>query len=144
MARKKRRRTREANVNMTPMIDVVFQMIIFFVVTIEMDKKLINEKIRLAMSPDGPAIVKKDPRTVVVEVDAKGRITIAQRPVTPAFFTKIMRKAVQEWGQSTPVLIRGDARTRHEDIRRVVDACTHAGLWKVSFAATKEKARKGS
>jgi len=129
---------------MTPMIDVVFQMIIFFVVTIEMEQRLINENIRLAMSPDGPAIEKKDPRTVVVEVDADGRITIARARISAQMFTKIMRKAVSENGQNTPVLIRGDARTRHSDIRRVVDACTQAGLWKVSFAATKEKARKGT
>ncbi len=37
-------------------------------------------------------------------------------------------------------MIRGDAATRHEDVRKVMDACSAAGLWKIKFAAIKEKA----
>jgi len=129
-------------INMTPMIDIVFQMIIFFVLTIQMEKQALNEKIRLAMSPHGPAVEKKDPRTVTVEVDDKGVITIARQPLTPVQFKNIMRKAVAEYGQTTPVVIRGDGRTRHEDIRKVMDACSDAGLWKVKFAAIKDAVEK--
>ncbi|MBN1672028.1 MAG: biopolymer transporter ExbD [Kiritimatiellae bacterium] len=139
--RRKRGRVEELRIDMTPMIDIVFQMIIFFVVTIELEKQLFTESIQLAQSPHGPMIEQKDPRTVVVEVDHKGHILIAQTEVTPLQFYAIMRKAVKAGGQTTPVLIRGDSRTRHEDIRRCIDACTRAGLWKVSFAAIKEKAK---
>ena len=57
---------------MTPMIDVVFQLIIFFVVTAAAEKDQFNQKILLAFSPHGPAIEQKDPRTVTVEVDVEG------------------------------------------------------------------------
>ena len=66
----------DAQLDMTPMIDVVFQLIIFFVTTVDMESKAIDTKIRLAMSPNGPVEEQKDPRTVVVDVDNDGDISI--------------------------------------------------------------------
>ena len=138
-----RRSTEEVGVNMTPMIDVVFQLIIFFVVSTELDRQAFNESIMLSMSPHGPAIEKKDPRTVVVEVDRKGRIYIGPTRLTASTLRNMLRGAVNRSGQSTPVQIRGDRRARHEDIRLVMEACGEAGIYRVSFVATKEKAKKG-
>jgi len=137
-----RRSTEEVGVNMTPMIDIVFQLIIFFVVTTELEKERFNESIMLAFSPSGPAIEKKDPRTIVVEVDAKGRIFIARNRLTMGLLTTSLRNAVGQYGLSTPVQIRGDRKAKHESIRRVMEACGRAGIWRVSFVATKEKGRK--
>ncbi len=139
--RKRRNRSGDAmEVNMTPMIDVVFQMIIFFVCTADMDRKAFDEKIRLAMSPHGPIVEKKDPRTVTIEVDAKGNLQIFRTPYSYGAMQQTLRKAVAEYGQTVPVVIRGDSQTKHEDIKRVMDAAASAGLWKIKFAATKEVA----
>ena len=37
------------------------------------------------------------------------------------------------------MIIRGDAKTAHKDIKRVMDVCTEAGLWKLEFSAYKER-----
>lgn len=140
MRARKKKGVDVAEINMTPMIDVVFQMIIFFVCTADMDRKAFDEKIRLAMSPHGPAEEKKDPRTVVIEVDKRGNIQIFRTPYSFAAMQQTLRKAVAEYGQTVPVVIRGDAETKHEDIKRVMDAAAGAGLWKIKFAATKEMA----
>lgn len=127
--------------NMTPMIDVVFQMIIFFVTTADMDRKAFDEKIRLALSPHGPAVEDKDPRTVTIEVDEKGRIQFGRGIyVSTDYLRSIMRKTVAEFGQTVPVVIRADGNVKHSDVKRVMDACSMAGLWKIKFAATKEQA----
>ena len=126
--------------NMTPMIDVVFQMIIFFVTTADLDRKAFDEKIRLALSPHGAAVEQRDPRTITIEVDKNGRIEIGRAYVTPQVLKSILRKAVAEYGQTTPVVIRGDGETRHAEIRKVMDICSMSGLWKIKFAATKEEA----
>jgi len=126
---------------MTPMIDVVFQMIIFFVCTIDLDKKKFDERIKLSMAPHGKAVEKKDPRTMIVDVNAKGQIGIAQAYMDAGTFEVMLRNAVSRYGQTMPVLIRGDARTRHRDIRRVLDICSRVGLWKIKFAAIKDKAQ---
>jgi len=128
----------EGGVNMTPMIDVVFQLIIFFVCTAQLERQAIDESIRLSMSPHGPAVETKDPREVVVEVDDKGRISIARSYMSEAFLKNLLRNVVISHGQTTPVVIRASGASKHEDVKKVMDACAYAGLWKVSFAAIKD------
>ena len=143
MRKKGRKAAEGGQINMTPMIDIVFQMIIFFVCTVELERKAVNERIRLAMAPHGPAEEKKDPRTILVDVDDKGRISINRTQLPLPVFNAVIRKAVAETGQTTPVVIRGDIDTRHEHIRKVMDICSSAGLWKIRFAAIKDRAVKG-
>ena len=66
------------HVDMTPMIDCVFQLMIFFIVTFKLDADMINEKIELAQSPHGPAIEEKVPGTMIIEVDHRGIVTMGR------------------------------------------------------------------
>lgn len=135
-----RKRDEEMTVNMTPMIDVVFQLIIFFVTTVDLENKALDTKVRMAMAPHAPAVEKKDPRTIMVDVDSQGRIQIANVRMSPDVLKQVLRKAVGDYGPTIPIVIRGDGKTKHEDIKMVMDACAGAGLWKVKFAAIKEQA----
>jgi biopolymer transport protein ExbD len=56
-----KKRADEPGFNMTPMIDVVFQLIIFFVCTADMQQKAIDESIKLALAPHGKPVEQKDP-----------------------------------------------------------------------------------
>jgi biopolymer transport protein ExbD len=121
------------------MIDVVFQLIIFFVCTVNMQEKAIDERIALALAPHGKAVTVKNPLEVNIDVDSKGRISIARTVISQGTLLAVLKKTVSESGQQTPVIIRGDASCKHEDIKKVMDAAVQAGLWKVKFAALKEK-----
>ena len=120
------------------MIDIVFQMIIFFVLTVQMERDQINEQIRLAMSPHGPPVEQKDPRTVTIDVTDTGQLYIGRVRVSEGRLFEVMRSAVNQFGQTTPVVIRGDMDTPHEHIKRAMDICTRAGLFRIKFAAIKE------
>lgn len=137
-----RKRTEEPGINMTPMIDVVFQLIIFFVTTVDLEAKAIDENLKMAMAPHGVAVEKKDPRTIFVDVDANGRIAIARVVMSAPMLRLVLRKSVAEYGQTVPVVIQADGRTKHEHVKAVMDSCAAAGLWKVKFAAKKEEAQK--
>ena len=130
----------DAQLDMTPMIDVVFQLIIFFITTVDMESKALDTKVRMAMSPNGPVEDVKDPRTVVVDVDSDGTISIMKTRLSEGQLLNILNKARNSSGQSTPVVIRGDLAAKHEQVKRVMDICGKAGLWKIRFAALKEKA----
>ena len=130
----------DAKLDMTPMIDVVFQLIIFFVVTAAMQDKAMETNVRMAMAPNGPVETVKDPRTVTVDVVADGTIQIMKTRLSEGQLLTILNNARKSAGQSTPVVIRGDLETKHEAIKRVMDICGKAGLWKIRFAALKEKA----
>lgn len=124
-------------VDMTPMIDVVFQLIIFFIVTMKLEQD-INEDIVLADARYGPAIEEEDPRTMIIEVDQRGWISIRGAQLTRNTLQGIMVQRFKRYG-AFPVLIKGDHRTNHEDIRAVMDICSAIGIWRINFAATKEK-----
>ena len=130
----------DAKLDMTPMIDVVFQLIIFFVVTAAMQNKAMETNVRMAMAPNGPVEEVKDPRTVLVDVVEDGTIQIMKSRISEERLFTVLNNARKTSGQSTPVVIRGDLTTKHEAIKRVMDICGKAGLWKIRFAALKEKA----
>jgi len=129
---------------MTPMIDVVFQMIIFFVCTVQLEKEAINEAINIPDAPHAPAAAQeKDPRTITIEIDRKGKVSIARTPLSLSKLKSVLKKTVADYGvrgPSIPILIRADSATKHLHVRRVMDVCTSAGLYKIAFVAIKDSA----
>jgi len=134
----RRERSEGSTVDMTPMIDVVFQLIIFFIVTVKLEQD-INPDIILEHAPDAPAIERSDPRTTIIEVNRRGWISMHGAQLTKTQLQSILKAKFNRRGGQFPVLIRGDQRTRHKDIRAVMDMCTEIGVWKINFAAIKEK-----
>ncbi|MDF7823225.1 biopolymer transporter ExbD [Pontiellaceae bacterium B12227] len=129
-------------INMTPMIDVVFQMIIFFVCTAQLEREQFSEWINLPDSPNAPEMAQeKDPRTITIEVDEKGKITIGRTPLSISKLRKVLTKTVADYGvygPSIPIQIRGDAMSHHSNVRKVMDVCTESGLYKIAFIAVKD------
>ena len=126
--------------NLTAMIDVVFQLIIFFVCTTNMQNS-IDDRIQLAIAPHGKPVVKKDPREIKIDVDAKGRISIALTYISPDLLKAIVKKSILEYGSDTPIIIRGDNEARHQAIQSAMNACTEAGIYKIKFSVLKEKGK---
>jgi biopolymer transport protein ExbD len=131
----------EMELNMTPMIDVVFQLIIFFVVTLKMEDEF-NKEIHLEKGPHGPAIKSEgQSSTLVIEVDSKGRLSMHGLRIDRNLLTGMLHRRYNKVGEF-PVLIRADKKTKHQDVRAVMDLCTSVGLWKINFAAVKQEAGK--
>lgn len=135
----RRRGAGECQMDMTPMIDCVFQLIIFFIVVISLAEKK-NEEIQLAMGPHGPLLKETDRniRPLVIEVDKRGHLSMQGIRLTRSTLEQIVRYRRNRLGDY-PVMIRADYRAQHKDVRAVMDLCTRAGLWRVSFTAIKEK-----
>ena len=76
-----------------------------------------------------------DPGTVRrVSGPSNGRVTVNQRQLTLSQLTEILKRVTSHLEGQT-VIVRGDAETRHQDIMSVLDACTKANVWMISFAA---------
>ena len=133
MATKKRE---DAQIDLTPMIDVVFQLIIFFIVTIKMEQEYAD--IELEPAYNGPAIEDDaSPLTIEIEVDRRGWISIHNAQMTRQQLYNMMKGRFKQHGPF-PVLIRADWRARHKDVRSVMDICANVGIWRINFAAVKE------
>ena len=126
-------------VNMTPMIDVVFQMIIFFICTSELEKFDIDKSVELQQAPHGRQVDQQNPLTVTVNVRDDGAILISGFQLSAAQFRGVMATSVARHGTGIPVVIRGDRRAAHQQISTVMDVCKDVGIWRVSFAAIKQE-----
>jgi len=125
--------------DMTPMIDCVFQLIIFFIVTVNLEK---NYKEDIYLEEAHYADVSSDnDRTMTVEVDKRGLISLNTVPMSPSQFQAIVQRRYNMMGEF-PILIRADYRTMHRHVRTVMDICSATGLYKIQFSAVKE--RKGN
>lgn len=137
----KRKGSEECALDMTPMIDVVFQLIIFFVVTLKAASDM-NKDIILEYGVNGPKFEEKEIPPLIIEVAQNGRISINNATLTPAMLASILNQRVERLGTNFPLLIRADKRTHHEKVREVMNVCTARGLWKISFVALIEKKGK--
>ena len=152
MAKKKNKRETEgAAMDMSPMIDVVFQLIIFFVVTLK-TADTVNPDIELEYGKDGPTLkadeFKIPPLTIEVKryfrhtkfftgALNKSVVSINGAIVTDGQLRSMLRQTVARRGKNFPLLIRADKDAYHEDVRRVMNICNEVGIWQVSFLAMK-------
>ena len=144
MAKSKRKSMEGGDMNMTPMIDVVFQLIIFFIVTLKMTEN-INPDIVLEDGKHGEIITGENvpTQTIEIEVSRRGRISIHNAQLDTARLAMHIRDRYNKYG-SFPVMVRADYRTRHEDVKRVMDVCTRNGVWKIGFIAVQDRRVKGA
>ena len=125
--------------DMTPMIDVVFELIIFFVVTLKMaDEK--DETVRLEDGKHGVELTPEEmpPSHLIVDIARNGRISMYNVTITPEQLGERVKERKRRFGEF-PVLIRADYRARHEYVCRVMNACTRNGVWKLSFVAVYDR-----
>ena len=138
MAKKHRDEGAEvADIPISSMIDIIFLLIIFFVVTAAMDKEVEDAEVLLANAPHGKPIKKKDPRSVTINVRMNGDITLAGRVVSVSTVSDVLKIAAHQYGPDIPILVRADERTYHGFVAKVMAAVTKTRLYKVKFQAIK-------
>jgi len=137
-----RKTSENPQLDMTPMIDVVFELIIFFVVTLtEAQRK--DETIELEDGKSGIVLTPEElpPTHMMVDIglDRKGkpRISMGDRDITPDEIGRRVKEKMRKVGEF-PVLIRADYAVPHYAVAKVMNACTANGIWKISFVAVQE------
>jgi biopolymer transport protein ExbD len=136
---KRKKEVEEADIPISSMIDIVFLLIIFFVVTASMDKEIQDESIKLTNAPHGKPVKKKDPRAVTINVRKNGDINVSGRIVSMGTVSDILKNAAHQYGTDIPIIIRGDRDTLHGYVKKVLEAIQETQLYKVKFQALKEE-----
>ncbi len=120
----------EITLNLTPLIDVVFQLLVFFMVatTFFDDERELELELPRAESGSGP---ERLPEELVINVLRDGRLSLHGSEIDPTGLRAELERAAGA-DPATPVTIRGDARVEHARIVAVMDACALAGLSNLS------------
>ena len=120
----------EAAIDMTPMLDVVFIMLIFFIVTASFVKEAGIDVNR----PEAATAVKKDRANILIAISDKGEIWINKRRIDARAVQANIERLHAENPQGT-VVIQVDKKATTETLIKVMDASRAAGVFDVSIAA---------
>ncbi len=112
--------------DMTPIIDCVFNLLIFFLVATTFQQAEREMNIALPHARSG-APVSAMLREIVINVDRDGRIVAAGRPLEPADLAAMLKAAVAANPQQK-VAVRGDRNAAYAHVVRVLDICKANGI----------------
>ncbi|MCZ6834242.1 MAG: biopolymer transporter ExbD [Planctomycetota bacterium] len=114
------------HMDLTPIIDMVFLLLIFFLVATTFQQTEREMKIALpAASSAGP--ISSALRELIINIDVEGRIILNGLTVHPDELRSIINDAVSQ-NADQKVTIRGDQATSYANIVRVLDICKGAGI----------------
>ena len=123
----------EVGFNMTPMIDVVFLLIIFFLVSSHLAKQEAQMDLPLPIADSGE---KSDDqaRRLTLNVTSDGTLSLAGRTLDRARLQPRLAAARQEHGEDLEIRIRSDRSVPYRAISPIMLACARSGIWNVTFS----------
>jgi biopolymer transport protein ExbD len=133
------RRRPAVDINMAPLIDVVFLLLIFFMVsTTFRDESRLRVQLPEARGDSLPA---ETPAMLRIVIDQSGRFAVNDQVLADAQPLTLARALTAALGARTAsaapsVLIQADARTAHQAVMTAMDVASQAGLHRIIFAAT--------
>ena len=121
-------------IGLTPLIDVVFLLLIFFMVSTTFERSAeLNIELPVASARAN------DPgdTTIAVAIDSGGGVRVEGFLLANPETASVRRAltAAAKGLDAPPVIISADARTPHQSVVTVMDAARQAGLHKLTFAA---------
>jgi len=129
MSRKKQRQEEESSIDVTPMLDVVFIMLIFFIVT----SVFIKEAGIDVNRPDATTAEPKENVSILVAINATNEIWIDKRRVD----VRAVKSVIERLRAENPeggVVIQADNEANVKTLTAVADAARELGIYDVSIA----------
>jgi biopolymer transport protein ExbD len=123
------------------MIDVVFQLIIFFLVASHLAHQESQVELSLPSASSGEPIQEARTRTLTVNVRSEGTILLTGQPVTPEELGRKLAFEKSNAGEDVEVRIRADRGVPYRAMEPILLACARSGLWKVSIAVVEAENR---
>jgi len=123
----------EERLELTPLIDCIFLLLIFFLVTTSFYKLERELRVNLPESSEGESKQEEPPAEIIINVMRDGTIYVNRELKTYDELLQVLKNAVQKW-PGIPVIIRGDALAYHKVIVRVMEACSKAKVNSLSIS----------
>ncbi|WP_421862782.1 ExbD/TolR family protein [Motiliproteus sp.] len=128
----KRQLSEEVNVNLTPLIDVVFLLLIFFMVSTTFTKET-HLQIDLPQASAEP--VDAELLVIDIAITAEGRFSVNEQPLVNSQLETLKRAITQAARnkEKLPVMISADAQAPHQAVVTAMDAAGQLGFVELSI-----------
>lgn len=129
----------KADINTTPLVDVMLVMLIIFLVTIPVINKTV--KVDLPKAANIPTVTK--PENITIAIDRNGNIYWNEGLVPDRTRLQDLVVSAARQNPQPEIHIRGDAQTRYEAVGRVMYAIQRGGVIKVGFITEPDRGIRG-
>ena len=123
---------------MTPMIDVVFLLIIFFLVSSHLARQESQMELELPMAASGEDDIDQQTPRITINVKPDGSLWLAGRPISQKQLIDRFTAVQEKEGDKIEVRIRGSRDAPYSTVEPIMLACTRAKVWKVTYAVYRE------
>ena len=123
----------EVGIDMSPMIDCVFILLIFFIVT----TTFVEETGVQVDKPQAASSVRLEKTSILVALTAKGEVVYGGREIGVAGVQPLVKRMLQK--EDVPVIVQADAAAPSGLLVRIIDEAKLAGAIKVSVATAAKK-----
>lgn len=127
-------------INMTPMIDVTFQLIIFFLLSSHLAQQETQLELALPSASSGNQAAADNRPRLTVNVRPDGSVMLGSTPANPDEIAGRLRLEREKLGPDMELRIRADRDVPYRAIEPILLACAEAGIWNVTFAVVKKEA----
>ncbi len=125
--------------NMTPMIDVVFLLIIFFLVSSHLARQESQIDLDLPVAASGADDIDQETPRLTINVQPEGSLLLAGRPILASELKERFIAARAKEGDNLEVRIRGSRSAPYSTVEPIMLACTNAGIWNVTYAVFQQE-----
>lgn len=127
----------ELEINLIPLIDVLFCLILFLVLTTSFNQR---SALKLQLPQAQAGVVPDTGTPLIVLVDVDGKFFVGNNEVLKSDVASLKEAIVRVAGddRSQPVILRADSRTPHQSVVTAMDALGQLGFVKLSIATTPE------
>lgn len=130
------RRREEPDVNLTPLIDVVFLLLIFFMVSTTFERETeISIELPEASGPQ----MESEEKVVEISIDEKGRYFVNKKEVVNTQLETLKRAIEEAAGdvEKPRIILSADRKTPHQSVISAMDAARQLGFVNLTFATSK-------
>ncbi|MCL4785448.1 MAG: biopolymer transporter ExbD [Verrucomicrobia bacterium] len=118
-----------SDINVSPLIDMVFILLIFFIVT----TVFVEETGVDVDKPQAASAVNLEKNSILLAVNAKGQVIYGGKEIGVGGVRPLVRRLTQQ--EQMPVIIQGDRKSTFDVIMRVLDESKLGGAKNVSLAS---------
>ena len=132
------KRDKDLEVNITPLIDVVFLLLIFFMVSTTFQRE---SEITIELPESSGDVAESNKKVIEISIDNQGRYFVNQRRIKNKDI-KTLKEAISITrgdSKKPKLIISADKMTPHQSVVRAMDAARQLGLVNLTFATKQAK-----